>query len=49
MAPVGKDKERPLAQVFTQPLRDQRRQPLEAQAQIDRLDRKEHFQSAGEA
>ncbi len=45
--PVAKDKQRSLTGVFTQPLRHQPVQAVEALAQVARLHGDKHFQAAG--
>ena len=45
--PVAEDKQRALFQVFTQPLRHQRVQSVEAFAHVAGLHRHEHLQAAG--
>src|ERR1700722_8614980 len=47
MTPVAKDKQRSLTGVFTQPLRHQPVQAVEALAQVARLHGDKHFQAAG--
>src|SRR5829696_4066362 len=47
MPPIAEDKERSLPQVLSQALADQCFQPVEALAQVHRLQRHEYLQSAG--